>query len=84
VLADFTYQTDNLYFVIRDNGYGIPAGDLKKVGKVFYSTKSAGSGVGLTVSQTIIAAHKGQFDFLSKAGEGTIVINKLPVCQPEG
>jgi len=77
----FTFQTDNLYFVIKDNGCGIPAEDLKKVGTIFYSTKSAGTGIGLTVSQKIVSAHKGQLYFLSKDGEGTVVIIKLPIHQ---
>lgn len=77
----FTFQADNLYFVIEDNGCGIPAAELKKVGTIFYSTKSAGTGVGLTVSQKIIAAHKGQLYFLSREDEGTVVIIKLPVWQ---
>jgi signal transduction histidine kinase len=67
--------------VIRftDNGVGIPEDILPKLGEPFYSLKSKGTGLGLTVSSRIIEAHHGQISFNSVLNKGTIVEVKLPL-----
>lgn len=47
-------------FSIRDNGLGIPDAHLDRIFGGFFSTKEGGMGIGLTICQTIIAAHGGQ------------------------
>lgn len=46
-------------FSIRDTGPGIPEGDLDRVFSGFFSTKEGGMGIGLTICQSIVAAHGG-------------------------
>ena len=53
---------------IRDNGPGIPHSSQEQVFKPFFSTKSSGTGVGLSVCQDIALAHGGRISFTSRPG----------------
>lgn len=64
---------------ITDHGHGIPEDNIPRLGEPFFSTKPSGNGLGLMVSQQIIANHKGTMRFASKLGEGTCVEIRLPV-----
>lgn len=58
-VSTFRADGDNVAFRIRDSGPGIPASDLDLIFGGFFSTKEGGMGIGLTICQTIIAAHGG-------------------------
>lgn len=45
---------------VCDNGPGIPDDRLTRLFESFFTTKKAGMGMGLPISQTIIEAHKGK------------------------
>jgi signal transduction histidine kinase len=61
---------------IEDTGCGIPEENLAKVFDPFFTTKgpTAGTGLGLSVTQTIVTTHKGLIDIESQVGKGTKVI----------
>lgn len=72
-------ETDNLVIVrIRDEGVGISEASLPRLGEPFFSNKSSGNGLGIMVSQRIIANHKGTMEIFSTLGEGTSVVLQLP------
>lgn len=57
---------------VTDNGCGIPADDQEKIFSPFYTTKSEGSGLGLSISKRIIEDHEGStFTLKSEEGGGT-------------
>ncbi len=58
---------------IADTGPGIPPEVLAKIFQPFFSTKPRGSGLGLTISQQIMAAHQGEIQIESQPGQGTQV-----------
>ncbi len=71
---------------VRDNGIGIPAGELKRVFKRFYrvSDKSVkdpkGTGLGLAIVRAIIQKHGGRVKADSKGeGRGTTFVVRLPL-----
>lgn len=64
---------------ISDTGIGIPAEDLEKIFKLYYTTKPDGSGIGLSLVYRIIQLHDGSIDVVSEMGGGTAVIVQLPV-----
>jgi signal transduction histidine kinase len=64
---------------IQDNGYGIPQDKLQKVFEPFYTTKSDGTGLGLSVSYGIIKNHQGTVNVLSEPGTGTLITIELPI-----
>ncbi|MBU1880430.1 PAS domain-containing protein, partial [bacterium] len=64
---------------ISDTGHGIPEEHKTKLFKAFFTTKSTGSGLGLTISNQIIKNHAGTIEVESSEGEGTTFIITLPV-----
>lgn len=58
------------FLVIRDNGPGIDENALSKVFEPYYTSKVAGTGLGLTSTQNIILNHNGVISLESKKGEG--------------
>lgn len=78
-------QDDNMVFVqIVDQGCGIPEEDLPRLGEPFFTNKETGNGLGLMVSQSIIANHKGTMTIRSKPGEGACVEIRLPAAEDAG
>ncbi|WP_243363370.1 ATP-binding protein [Fundidesulfovibrio terrae] len=67
---------------VEDNGPGMPEDVRKRVFEPFFSTKppGEGTGLGLSVSYYIITSnHKGTFEVVSKPGQGTTFIIRLPL-----
>lgn len=64
---------------IRDQGEGIPAALITRLGEPFFTTKENGTGLGLMISYRIIENHGGTISITSRAGEGTTVEIMLPV-----
>ena len=65
----------------RDFGVGIPAKLLSKIFDPFFTTKKKASGLGLSVTYSIIKKHKGHIEVDSKVGEGTIFSLYLPASK---
>ncbi|MGG1633983.1 ATP-binding protein [Paenibacillus sp. NRS-1760] len=66
---------------IKDEGPGMPAEQLSKIGQPFYTTKDKGTGLGLMVTFKIINNHQGQITAESKLGVGTTFIIQLPYME---
>ncbi|MFZ5972116.1 MAG: ATP-binding protein [Bacteroidota bacterium] len=67
---------------VQDQGPGIAQGDLQKVLQPFFradaTSKVRGYGIGLSLSQRIVALHKGRLTIESEPGRGTRVRITLP------
>ncbi len=75
-------MTDNGQWVsveVADTGVGIPDEDLDKVFNAFYTRKSTGSGLGLTVSAQIVHNHGGEIEVRKGKEKGSLFILKLPL-----
>ncbi len=66
-------------FSVRDTGAGIAPDVLPHVFDPFFTTRDAGTGLGLSVSHQIAREHGGWIDIESKPGEGTTVAVTIPV-----
>jgi signal transduction histidine kinase len=66
---------------IIDNGPGIPADKLDRVFDAFYSTKTHGLGMGLSIARTILAAHGGQVWASNNPGGGATLQFGLPAIR---
>lgn len=74
-----SYKKNNYVFInIIDNGQGIPVEDQSKIFDPYFTTKSAGTGLGLTIVYKIIKDHKGIITFSSNNGE-TVFSIRLPL-----
>lgn len=67
---------------VRDNGPGIPAEMLPHLFDPFFTTKANGTGLGLSVSHTIVRDHGGFVEVYSEPGRGTRFSIRLPVSPP--
>ena len=67
---------------IADTGHGIPEDMIKKLFDPFFTTKYGGTGLGLTITHSIVDGHKGFIDVESKVGKGTTFRIFLPVHAP--
>jgi signal transduction histidine kinase/ActR/RegA family two-component response regulator len=72
-----------LQIEVQDNGAGFSPEAAKKVPTPFFTTRSVGLGLGLTVSRKIIETHRGKLEILpAKPGEASIVRIFLPLDAP--
>jgi two-component system sensor histidine kinase HydH len=80
-ILDFTLasQPDYLVISIKDSGIGIQPEMLASVFDPFSTSKTTGSGLGLTTVHRIISDHNGEVEISSVVSKGTEVRILLPV-----
>ncbi|BBP88977.1 hypothetical protein BsIDN1_25950 [Bacillus safensis] len=66
---------------IQDEGKGMSEEDIQKIYDPFFSTKTEGTGLGLTICAAILKDHHGRMDVVSELGKGTAFHIYLPVWQ---
>jgi two-component system, LuxR family, sensor kinase FixL len=74
---------DDILVCVADQGHGIPPNDLKRVFEPFFSTKSNGMGLGLSVCFKIMSAHGGALWAANNANRGASFRFVLP-AEPDG
>jgi len=67
---------------VIDDGPGIPADVQHELFKPFFTTRSDGTGLGLSVTQAVVRAHGGNVRVESIEGEGSRFIVQLPIESP--
>lgn len=77
---DVSFDDDALYVRIKDSGKGIEPEHMKRIFEPFFTTKPVGqgTGLGLSLSYTIIRRHKGTIQVESTVGLGTTFTITLP------
>ena len=77
-------DVDWVAVIVKDTGVGISKKDLDKVFEPFFTTKPSGegTGLGLSVSYSIVSGHGGHIDVESKKGKGSTFTVWLPVKVP--
>ncbi|WP_225409659.1 PAS domain S-box protein [Stigmatella hybrida] len=70
---------------IRDTGRGMDAKTRARIFTPFFTTKPAGqgTGLGLTICDTIIRRHQGRIEVQSEPGQGTTFTVRLPLFDDE-
>ena len=69
---------------VRDMGPGIPGENLSKLFEPFYTTKSNGMGVGLSISKTLVEAHGGHIRAENHPGPGAVFRFTLQIADSAG
>ncbi len=79
VRASWMSADANVQIVIEDRGLGIA--NPENLFVPFYTTKSAGSGIGLALAQQIARAHGGEISLVNREdGDGARAIVRLPLA----
>ncbi|KAA0216224.1 MAG: two-component sensor histidine kinase [Leptolyngbya sp. PLA3] len=63
---------------VTDTGPGMDGATLDRIFRPYFTTKSAGSGLGLPTARRLIEAHGGRIDVFSEVGKGTDITVVLP------
>lgn len=71
-------NSSDIAVTVEDTGVGIPDGLGRRVFEPFFSTKTSGSGIGLTICEVILKAHGGSLQVGTNKPYGTIVRVILP------
>ncbi len=74
-------EASDLDLCVADNGPGIDRALMKTVKDVFVTTRAQGTGLGLSVVDTVARRHGGQFVLQSEVGRGTRARLQLPLAQ---
>ena len=69
---------DGIVLAVEDDGPGISSDDLGHLFEPFFTTKFTGTGLGLTISKSLIEQHGGHIEVDSEAGRGTTFFVFLP------
>ena len=72
---------DEVLLEVKDDGLGIPPGDIERIFEPFFTTKpiGQGTGLGLSVCYGIVESWNGSLEAESEPGKGTIIRIHLPV-----
>jgi signal transduction histidine kinase len=71
-------QDGQLHFSVSDTGVGLPAERMEQIFSAFYTTRPQGSGMGLTISRSIVESHGGRLWATANSGRGATFHFTLP------
>jgi signal transduction histidine kinase len=71
-------EDDSVRLSVKDTGVGFDPHTLNKLFETFYSTKTDGMGVGLSVSRSIIENHQGRLWAVPNDGPGATFSFSVP------
>ena len=84
VTLEIATRSQGLAVTVRDSGVGIPAEDIDRITKPFersdlgYARSQEGSGLGLSLTKSLIELHGGKLTIDSRLGQGTAVTLTFP------
>jgi signal transduction histidine kinase len=70
---------DNLMVFISDTGSGLINGDMERVTDPFYTTKTYGTGMGLTLVEQILSQHGATFSLVANEDQGMTATISFPL-----
>ena len=74
---------DEVAILIRDTGTGLANGDLSRVTDPFYTTKTYGTGMGLTLVDQILKQHNATLSLSANEDQGTTARVSFPRSVPQ-
>lgn len=81
VSVDLGREGNRLKITVSDSGNGIEPNLLPRIFEPFFTTKPGGLGVGLSISSSILKAHRGELKVRSTAGQGATFEVLLPAMR---
>ena len=78
IIVQYSKVDGNLVVTVKDTGIGISENDQGRIFDLYFTTRTEGTGLGLTISQKIISQHDGEIDFTSSE-QGTTFKIRIPL-----
>ncbi len=72
-------ESSGVLVTVEDSGTGIAQHSKDRIFETFFSTKTTGTGLGLTICRSIIESHGGSIQVSSNNPHGTIFLVALPL-----
>jgi PAS domain S-box-containing protein len=76
-------ETHQVLVSVTDGGAGISAENADRLFNAFFTTKSSGMGMGLSISRSIVEAHGGRMSAANNVGPGATFQFVLPLHQED-
>ncbi len=78
--VDVTYHVGarSTSIIVRDTGIGMAPEIKARIGTPFFTTRDAGTGLGVVIAKTAISQHRGTLEYTSTPGHGTVATIALP------
>jgi PAS domain S-box-containing protein len=70
--------SDQVIVSVQDNGSGIPLDQVDRIFDPMFTSKSAGTGLGLTIVQRVVEAHGGSIEVATQPGSGATFRTSWP------
>ncbi|MDB5815091.1 MAG: sensor histidine kinase [Rhodocyclales bacterium] len=83
VVLSALQEGQQIVFVVRDNGRGIPLELQARLFEPFFTTRADGTGLGLAIARGVARAHGGDISLCSAPGEGSEFRMVLPQAVAE-
>jgi signal transduction histidine kinase len=81
-ISSISNGPDAISVEVRDSGTGLDPEHAPHLFEPFYTTKSEGLGIGLSISRSIVEAHGGRLSAAANSPHGTVFSFLLPVNEP--
>lgn len=71
IVASKSIEHGQLLISVSDSGIGLPPNEPERIFEAFFTTKSKGTGMGLSISRRIVESHGGHLSATPHTGRGT-------------
>ncbi|XLS31047.1 sensor histidine kinase [Flavobacteriaceae bacterium M23B6Z8] len=79
IVVSVASNKDVVEITVADNGKGIQEEFRDKIFEPKFTTKSSGMGLGLGMVKNIVETYKGNINFTSQTGKGTVFVVTFPI-----
>jgi signal transduction histidine kinase len=78
ITIGIAHRSDELIVSVQDDGPGIPPEQVDRIFDPMFTSKSGGTGLGLTIVQRVVEAHGGTVEVVSQPGSGATFRTSWP------